>query len=553
MHGVVQQPLLGVLELGDVGERADQPHHLAVRSDHRPRLEREPHVMAVRRAQAEILQQPAAALLQHAVERGAEAVAVERMQHFEPARRRAFERAALEPEQRLGLRAGEHLVGGDVPVPDHVAGAGQRERAALDVGDDAVGDAAGEGVLHHREADQHHDQHQAAEQRRADDVVGDDAGHGRAGGDHPHQQQQPGRDQQHRAVEAVGREIDHQTEAEQRHRQQRQPRDAGRDRGIDQRERDQQAEDREPADGDVGIAHVPAVEIEIGEQEHQQRSRQHRLAGRAPDLLGARRHVEHLAPEAEVDADIDQHRPAQRRGGREHHAALHHEQDGEEQRQQAGDADHDAVVERDRVDLVLVGVGLPQIDLRELAGAQLHHVGHHRAGIERDAVDVGVGRDLALGAVAARRDRHHAREPEVGPQQARADQPVVRDDDQPVDLLVAGIGEREHRPVGVALARAHVHALHDAVRPGRGRHQDAVCSVRWRSTAAVRSMAAASSRTLMASTATAGVRPPARIAKAVTKAARIAMGAPATRVTIKRRPPGLRNASGDCGNANGVG
>ena len=175
VHGVVQQPLLGVLELGDVGERADQPHHLAVGADHRPRLEREPQIMAVRRAQPEILDQPAAALLEHAVERGAEAVAVERMQHVEPARRRAFERAALEAEQRLGLGAGEDLVGGDVPVPDHVAGAGQRERAALDVGDDAVRDAAGEGVLHHREADQHHDQHEAAEQRRADDVVGDDA------------------------------------------------------------------------------------------------------------------------------------------------------------------------------------------------------------------------------------------------------------------------------------------------------------------------------------------------------------------------------------------
>ena len=177
MHGVVQQPLFGVLEFGDVGQRADQPHHLAVGADHRPRLEREPQVMAVRRAQAEILHQPAAALLEHAVERGAEAVAVERMQHVEPARRRAFERAALEAEQLLGLRAGEDLVGRDVPVPDHVAGAGQRQRAALDVGDDAVGDAAGEGVLHHREADQHHDQHEAAEQRRADDVVGDEAGH----------------------------------------------------------------------------------------------------------------------------------------------------------------------------------------------------------------------------------------------------------------------------------------------------------------------------------------------------------------------------------------
>ena len=173
VHGVVQQPFLGVLEFGHVGQRADEAHHLAVRADHRPRLEREPEIMAVRRAQAEILRQPPAPLLQHAVERRAETVAVERVQHVEPARRRAFERAALEAEQRFGLRAGEHLVGGDIPVPDHVAGAGQRQRAALDVGDDAGGDAAGEGMLHHGEADQHDDQHEAAEERRADDVVGD--------------------------------------------------------------------------------------------------------------------------------------------------------------------------------------------------------------------------------------------------------------------------------------------------------------------------------------------------------------------------------------------
>ena len=85
VHGVEQQPLLGVLEIGDVGQRADQAHHLAVGADHRPRLEREPEIMAVGGAQPEILGQPAAPLLDHAVERGAEAVAVERMQHVEPA------------------------------------------------------------------------------------------------------------------------------------------------------------------------------------------------------------------------------------------------------------------------------------------------------------------------------------------------------------------------------------------------------------------------------------------------------------------------------------
>ncbi len=474
VHRVVQQPLLGVLELGDVGERADQAHHLAVRSDHRPRLEREPEVMAVGRAQPEVLGQPAAALLQHAVEHGAEAVAVERMQHVEPARGRAFERAALEAEQRLGLRAGEDLVGGNVPVPDHVAGAGERERTALDVGDDAGGHAAGEGVLHHGEADQHHDQDQAAEQRRADDVVGERAHDGERRRDHPHHQQQPGRDQQHGAVEAEERKIDHEAEAEHGDDEQRDARDARGDRRLVQGERHQHGKEGEPADRDMGVADVPAVEVEIGEQEHDQRRRQDRLARRAPHLLGIGRQREHLAPEAEVDADIDQHRPAERGGGGEHDRALDHEQDGQEQRQQSGDPDDDAVVERDAVDLVLVGFGLPQIELVELVRAQLQHVGHDAAGIEGDAEDVGGRAVLAVGALAARGDAGDARAAEIGPEHAGADHAVVRHDDQALDLLVAGIGKREHRPIGVALARAHVHAADDSVGPGRGRNEDAV-------------------------------------------------------------------------------
>ena len=50
----------------------------------------------------------------------------------------------------------------------------------------------------------------------------------------------------------------------------------------------------------------------------------------------------------------------------------------------------------------------------------------------------------------------------------------MRHDDQPVDLLVAVVGEREHRPVVAALARAHLDAADDAVGAGRGRDLDAV-------------------------------------------------------------------------------
>ena len=277
------------------------------------------------------------------------------------------------------------------------------------------GDAAREGVLHHGETDQHHDQHEAAQQRRADDVVGHKAQDGQSGRNRPDYQQEPGRDEQHGAVEAMQRQIDHQREAGDRHCEQRDARDTGRDRWIEQCDTDQHGEERQPADGDVGVAHVPAVEVEIGEQEDQERGRQDCLTGRAPHPLRAGRHVEHFAPEAEIDADIDQHGPAQRRGGREHDRALHHEQDGQEQRQQAGDADDDAVVERQAVDLVLVGFGLPQIELRQLVVPQFEHVGHHAAGIERDAEDVGGGAVLALGPFAARGDAGDPRQTEVGP------------------------------------------------------------------------------------------------------------------------------------------
>ncbi len=249
VHRIVQQPFFGVLGFGDVGQRADHARDLAVGADHRPRFQREPHEMAVRRAEAEILHQPAAALVEHAVERGAETILIERVQHLEPFRGGAFQRAAFQPEQAFGLGAGEDLVGGNIPIPDQVARAGQRQRPAFDVGDHAGGRAAaGESVLHDGKADQHHDQHQAAEQSGADDVVGDASCDRHAGRDHPDHQQEPGRDQQHRAIEAMGREIDDQRKARERDQHQRYSRDAGGDRGIEQRQRHQRAEKGKPAD-----------------------------------------------------------------------------------------------------------------------------------------------------------------------------------------------------------------------------------------------------------------------------------------------------------------
>ena len=76
------------------------------------------------------------------------------------------------------------------------------------------------------------------------------------------------------------------------------------------------------ARSDVAVSHVPAVEVEIGEEEDEQRRRQHRLGDRARDqLVGVATDLEEPVPEAEIDAHIGEHRPGQRRRGRKDHGA----------------------------------------------------------------------------------------------------------------------------------------------------------------------------------------------------------------------------------------
>ncbi len=50
----------------------------------------------------------------------------------------------------------------------------------------------------------------------------------------------------------------------------------------------------------------------------------------------------------------------------------------------------------------------------------------------------------------------------------------MRRDDETVELIVGIIGEREDHPVGVALARAHLDAAHDAVGALRGGDLNAI-------------------------------------------------------------------------------
>ncbi len=218
---------------------------------------------------------------------------------------------------------------------------------------------------------------------------------------------------------------------------------------------------------------MPAVEVEIGEKKHHQCRRKHRLGAGAPNSVGGRVGTENLVPEAEIDTDIREHGPSQRRRRREDDGSLDDEHNGQEQRQQAGNADHYALVKGQAGDFFLIGVWLPQIELRQMGCAQFGDIGDGRAGVEGEAEHVGVGTLLALGRKAlARGDGGNAGGAEIRPDQPRILQAKMRRDDQSFDLLVGVVGEREHDPARMRarLLGLDLDAARDPVRARRGRN-----------------------------------------------------------------------------------
>ena len=474
----MEHALLGRLDLGDVRQRADDAHHLAVGADDRPGLQRVPEIMAVGAAQPELVVDPPGALVQQPVEGQGIAVPVERMQHVEPVGGGPLQLAALETELIFQRLAAADLVVDHVPVEDRFARAGHRQRAALRVAHPVAGAAgAGEGKLHHREADQHDDQHEAADKPRRREVVGQIAERRGAGRHHPDGEQVPGRNQHDRAIGAARRKAQDEEQANARHGRDRDARHACGDRRVEHRERDDRRHQQEPGEREMGVADMPAAQVEIGEQENDQGCGDGRLDAGAPDPLRGVLEPEHLPPEAEVDADIDEHRPGERGGGGKDHRPAHDEHDRQEEREQARDADQDALVEREAGRLVLEGVRLPQIELRQRGGAQLGDIGHGRAGVERQAEHVGLVVVFPLGGLPlARGDRGDARRAEVRPDDPRADEAKMGGDDEAGQLLVGIIGQREHDPrrLGAGLERAHLDASDDAVGARRGGDLNAV-------------------------------------------------------------------------------
>ena len=315
-------------------------------------------VLAFRVAQAKIDVDAAASLLEHIVERGAIALAVEGVHHVEPARGRAAERAAREAKLHFDLGAHMHLVAGNVPVINRIARAGERQRLAFRGPGRAVQIAAArEGMLHDGEADKEDDERKPAEQHRRGQIIVDLPGDHEGRGHDPGEQHQPGRNERDGAVIALmdGEEDDEQ-ETDRGDSGKRDARHARRHRRVHGRKADEGEEEEEPQRHDVAVAHVPAVEVEIGEEEDERRCRERRFGRRLVDAQAFGRQARELLHEAEIDGDVDEDRPGKRRGGGEHHGALDHDDDREKQRQKADDADDDAAIEGQPVHLLLVSV-----------------------------------------------------------------------------------------------------------------------------------------------------------------------------------------------------
>ena len=138
--------------------------------------------------------------------------------------------------------------------------------------------------MHHREADQHHDQHQPADETGRRKVVGQIAERRRARSHHPYRQQVPGRNQHHRAVGAARGEAEDEQEPESGDSSDRDSRHSRRDRRVVDREADDGRHQREPCDREMRVAHMPSAQIEIREQEDDERRADGGLNAGAPEF-----------------------------------------------------------------------------------------------------------------------------------------------------------------------------------------------------------------------------------------------------------------------------
>ena len=321
-------------------------------------------------------------------------------------------------------------------------------------------------MLHDGKADQQHEQHQTAIERRRREIVADVPGHHEEAAPYPAQQQGPGRHHEDGPVEPLHRIQRDQAQPDDADQGEAESCDAGRKCGIDQCHGDSACDHGKQAGNDDRHPQAPAIEEQIDGQEQRQRPGDHHLGGGANHAIVRILDTEHLLPEAEIDAEIGQHRPAHGGGNGEHQRAADDEENGQKQCQQAGHAEHHAVIQRQTVGGVLIGFVLPQAQLRQGRPGQFDDIGDHGARIERETEQVGGRRRFTLGAEAlARGDVDDTGLPEIGTEDARSAEHIVGRDQNPVELLIGIVGQRQNHPGGglAGLAGTHLDAADDAV------------------------------------------------------------------------------------------
>jgi hypothetical protein len=141
---------------------------------------------------------------------------------------------------------------------------------------------------------------------------------------------------------------------------------------------------------------------------------------------------------------------------------------GQEDREQTGDAEQDAVEQHAVLLFRLIGIRVPQVETRHLGRAQLGSEGDGLPRLEVEPEHVGAIALERLGAKAERgRHGRDARRVELRPKHARISERVARRDQPADDRLRGRIRQREHEPAGIGAGRRrlHRHAADIAVGP----------------------------------------------------------------------------------------
>ena len=214
--------------------------------------------------------------------------------------------------------------------------------------------------------------------------------------------------------------------------------------------------------------HAPDAQERIKEDADAERAGG--LGGRAINGVVVGAQLEQLVPEAELDAQVGQHAPRHERRSWEDRLVIGRIDRRQEDREQADDAEKNAVEQTAVTLLLLVGDRIPQIQAGHPLRRQLGDERDGLPGIDRDPENVGPIALDAFGHKAdGRRQRFDAPRIEIWPDQAGADDIVALGRHPSLDRLVRRIAQGKHHParIGAGRPRLDRHPADDAVRPRR--------------------------------------------------------------------------------------